>query len=83
LAEELRRAIQALEIVHEDSPTAQHVTASIGIAVVRPRMGRTVDGAVQIADESLYSAKREGRNCVKMVDSDHALVTTGSFRRSA
>ena len=83
LAEELRLAILALEIVHEDSPTAQHVTASVGIAVVRPRMGRTIEGAVQLADESLYSAKRSGRNCVKMVDNDHALMTTGSFRRSA
>jgi len=83
LAEELRLAILALEIVHEDSPTAQHVTASVGIAVVRPRIGRTIEGAVQLADESLYSAKRSGRNCVKMVDNDHALLTTGSFRRSA
>lgn len=83
LAEELRLAILALEIVHEDSPTAQHVTASVGIAVVRPRMGRTIEGAVQLADESLYSAKRSGRNCVKMVDNDHALLTTDSFRRSA
>ena len=83
LAEELRLAILALEIVHEDSPTAQHVTASVGIAVVRPRMGRTIEAAVQLADESLYSAKRSGRNCVKMVDNDHAPMTTGSFRRSA
>ena len=83
LAEELRLAILTLEIVHEDSPTAQHVTASVGIAVVRPRMGRTIEAAVQLADESLYSAKRSGRNCVKMVDNDHAPMTTGSFRRSA
>lgn len=83
LAEELRQAIQALEIVHEDSPTARHVTASVGIAVVRPRISRSVDGVVRLADESLYSAKRDGRNCVKLVDTDHTLYTTGSFRRSA
>jgi diguanylate cyclase (GGDEF)-like protein len=83
LAEELRRAIHALELVHEDSPTAKYVTVSVGISVMRPRAGRSVDGAVQIADESLYSAKRGGRNCVKLVDSDYALFTTGSFRRSA
>jgi len=83
LAEELRQSIQALEIVHEDSPTARHVTASVGIAVVRPRISRSVDGVVRLADESLYSAKRDGRNCVKLVDTDHTLYTTGSFRRSA
>jgi diguanylate cyclase (GGDEF)-like protein len=83
LAEELRQSILALQIPHEDSPTAPFVTASIGISVVRPKMGRTPDGAVQLADESLYSAKRSGRNCVKLVDSDYALFTTGSFRRRA
>jgi diguanylate cyclase (GGDEF)-like protein len=83
LAEELRKAILALEIPHEDSPTAPYVTASVGISVVRPRLSRSPDGAVQLADESLYSAKRSGRNCVKLVDSDYALFTTGSFRRRA
>jgi hypothetical protein len=38
---------------------------------------------VQLADESLYSAKHGGRNCVKMVDSDYTLFTTGTFRRRA
>jgi diguanylate cyclase (GGDEF)-like protein len=83
LAEELRQAILALQIVHEDSPTAPYVTASVGISVVRPRIGRSPEGVVQLADESLYSAKRGGRNCVKLVDSDHALFTTGTFRRRA
>lgn len=83
LAEELRQAILALQIPHEDSPTAPYVTASVGISVVRPKIGRTPEGAVQLADESLYSAKRGGRNCVKLVDSDYALFTTGSFRRRA
>ncbi len=81
LAEELRQSILALQIPHEDSPTAPYVTASVGISVVRPKMGRTPEGAVQLADESLYSAKRGGRNCVKLVDSDYALFTTGTFRR--
>jgi len=83
LADELRRAILALQIVHEDSPTAPYVTASVGISVVRPLVGRSPEGLVQLADESLYSAKRSGRNCVKMVDSECALFTTGTFRRRA
>jgi diguanylate cyclase (GGDEF)-like protein len=83
IAEELRKAICALQIPHEDSPTAPYVTASVGISVVRPKVGRSPEGAVQLADESLYSAKRGGRNCVKLVDSDYALFTTGNFRRRA
>ena len=83
IAEELRKAIQSLEIAHEDSPTEPCVTASIGVSVVRPKSGRSPEGAVQLADESLYSAKRGGRNCVMLVDCDHALFTTGSFRRRA
>ena len=83
IAEELRKAILALQILHEDSPTAPFVTASVGISVVRPKIGRSPEGAVQLADESLYSAKHGGRNCVKMVDSDYTLFTTGTFRRRA
>jgi diguanylate cyclase (GGDEF)-like protein len=83
IAEQLRKSIQSLDIVHEDSSTAPCVTASIGVSVVRPKIGRSPEGAVQLADESLYSAKRGGRNCVMLVDCDHALFTTGSFRRRA
>jgi diguanylate cyclase (GGDEF)-like protein len=83
MAEQLRKSIQALEIAHEDSPTATFVTASIGVAIVGPTLGRSPEGAVQLADEALYSAKRSGRNCVTLVDSDHTLVSTGSFRRRA
>ena len=83
IAEDLRKAILALQIPHEDSPTAPFVTASVGIAVVRPKVGRSPEGTVQLADESLYSAKHGGRNCVKMVDSDYAQFTTGVFRRRA
>ncbi len=83
LGEELRKSILALGIMHEDSPTAPYVTASVGISVMRPKLNRSPDGAVQLADESLYSAKRSGRNCVKLVDSDYALFTTGTFRRRA
>jgi diguanylate cyclase (GGDEF)-like protein len=83
MAEELRMSIQGLSIAHEDSATAACVTASIGVAIVVPRVGRSTEGAVQVADEALYSAKRSGRNCTSVVDSDQLLFSTGSFRRSA
>jgi diguanylate cyclase (GGDEF)-like protein len=83
MADQLRKSIHALSITHEDSPTASFVTASIGVAIVGPRIGRSADGAVQVADEALYSAKRSGRNCVSVVDCDQMLFSTGTFRRSA
>jgi diguanylate cyclase (GGDEF)-like protein len=83
MADQLRKSIHALSITHEDSPTASFVTASIGVAIVGPRTGRSPEGAVQVADEALYSAKRSGRNCVKVVDCNQAMFSTGTFRRSA
>jgi diguanylate cyclase (GGDEF)-like protein len=83
MADQLRKSIHALNIAHEDSPTALFVTASMGVAIVGPRIGRSPEGAVQVADEALYSAKRSGRNCVSVVDCDQALFSTGTFRRTA
>jgi diguanylate cyclase (GGDEF)-like protein len=82
-AEQLRKAIHGLSIMHEDSPTALYVTASVGVSIVTPGQDRSPEGAVQLADEALYSAKRTGRNSVAVVDIDYALFNTGSFRRTA
>ena len=83
MADQLRKAIHDLNIMHEDSVTAPYVTASIGVAIVAPRIGRSPDGAVQVADEALYSAKRSGRNCICVVDCDQTMFSTGTFRRRA
>ena len=83
IAEQLRKSIQGLSIMHEDSPTALYVTASVGVSIVIPRHGRSPEGGVQLADEALYSAKRSGRNCVSIVDTEYAAYSTGTFRRRA
>jgi diguanylate cyclase (GGDEF)-like protein len=83
IAEQLRKAIQGLCIVHEDSVTASHVTASVGVSIVLPRSGRSPEGAVQLADEALYGAKRSGRNRVTIMDREQTTFATGSFRRRA
>jgi diguanylate cyclase (GGDEF)-like protein len=56
------------------------LTISIGVAQISPVVGRTAQGAIQLADEALYEAKRAGRNrlVVKGAE-DHRLLKTGSF----
>jgi diguanylate cyclase (GGDEF)-like protein len=82
IAEELRKSVQMLGIQHDDSPECV-VTASIGVSIVSPRTGRSPEGAVQLADEALYGAKRAGRNGIRLVDCYGVNYSTGAFRRSA
>lgn len=64
VAEQLRARIAGLGIAHSAARAADHVTLSIGVAVVEPQLGRTPGGLVQLADEALYAAKAAGRNRV-------------------
>ncbi|MCC5862818.1 MAG: GGDEF domain-containing protein [Gammaproteobacteria bacterium] len=79
LPERLRRQVAALGVPHEGSPVANVVTVSVGVAMVTPGEGRSLTGAVQMADEALYQAKEEGRNRVIFRES-FSSITTGSFR---
>ena len=59
LANKLRERIE-----HAAWPCGAAVTASIGVAQLRP--GQTQDAWLEAADDALYRAKSEGRNCVRM-----------------
>jgi diguanylate cyclase (GGDEF)-like protein/PAS domain S-box-containing protein len=62
LAERLRRAVAALDIPHEASPTACRVTVSCGAATRRCLPGGAPLDLLARADEQLYRAKAAGRN---------------------
>ena len=83
IAERLRRAVADLRIEHGESAVAPVVTVTVGAGVVSPAIGRSPSGALQLADEALYSAKQAGRNCVRMLGSEeYDFLETGVFDTS-
>ncbi|HVY63648.1 MAG TPA: diguanylate cyclase [Gammaproteobacteria bacterium] len=78
--EQIRRDVLDLAIPHAGSQAAKFVTVSVGLSLARPDSTHSLAGAIQMADEALYLAKREGRNRVVCKDSDDSEVETGNFR---
>ncbi|OQX17970.1 MAG: hypothetical protein BWK76_08915 [Desulfobulbaceae bacterium A2] len=65
LAERMRAAVEALAIPHAQSPTASHVTVSLGVASLqRVDLRSSLEDLRQGADQALYQAKNAGRNQV-------------------
>jgi diguanylate cyclase (GGDEF)-like protein len=64
MATELCQAVRDLEMIHEKSPTADHVTVSVGVATRVPDGKLEPEELVASADEALYRAKKAGRNQV-------------------
>ncbi|MCG8670153.1 MAG: GGDEF domain-containing protein [Pseudomonadales bacterium] len=59
----IRQRIHDLHIVHEDSKASHEVTASMGAATTIPVKSLHPDKLVSAADQMLYKAKGEGRDC--------------------
>ena len=78
--EQIRRDVLDLAIPHAGSQAGKFVTVSVGMSLARPNSSRSLAGAIQMADEALYQAKREGRNRIVCKDSDDSEVETGNFR---
>lgn len=64
LAERIRHDIEALALPHAYSSAAQVVTLSIGVAYWSSPQLNGLEQAQRLADEALYAAKAQGRNCV-------------------
>ena len=67
VAETVRALIEALHIDHPESPMGV-MTASFGIAALKPGRAESAQDLVKAADRALYEAKRSGRNRVAVSD---------------
>lgn len=63
VAEDIRQAVQALNIPHYDSEVKQ-VTLSLGVACLVPQDSTDPQHLIRLADSQLYQAKHTGRNRV-------------------
>jgi len=77
-ADVLRERIAALNVRHEQQSLGR-VTVSIGVATY-PADGATGQVLIGEADQALYRAKREGRNCVASAAPSEAAPSTETGR---
>ncbi|WP_134215075.1 diguanylate cyclase domain-containing protein [Pelotomaculum propionicicum] len=64
VAEILRKKVEELNIEHVNSKHGGHVTISLGVATIIPGRGSSTVALINAADQAMYTAKKDGRNCV-------------------
>jgi diguanylate cyclase (GGDEF)-like protein len=64
VAQEIQARMNQLQIVHQSSLIADRITLSIGVTTLTPQRGSSPDQMLAMADQALYQAKSQGRNCV-------------------
>lgn len=65
LAEKMRKDVEEINILHEDSAVAHHLTISLGTATAVPSTDSESGSLMKNADNALYEAKKSGRNQVR------------------
>lgn len=85
MGEQIRLAVKQLGIPHETTTADGQdvVTLSIGIATAVPEPGRTLQSLIEMADESLYTAKKAGRNRLVSAGGEVLQRGTETFARGA
>ncbi|SEE01898.1 diguanylate cyclase (GGDEF) domain-containing protein [Rhizobiales bacterium GAS188] len=85
VAEHLRQVLAENHLAHVDSPIADHVTISVGVATAEPPLGENQSSLMAAADAALYRAKMLGRDRV-VIGRDRSVAAAAnckSLKRSA
>jgi two-component system, cell cycle response regulator len=64
LAEKIRKLVAEWKFSTDDPSRDLRITVSIGVAAMNPNRPLEKEMLIQMADQSVYTAKNEGRNCV-------------------
>lgn len=72
VAEELRKGVEELLIVHEYSVAAPYVTISLGVSTIIVKQTDSLEEFISSADKALYNSKKFGRNTVSKFGSPEA-----------
>lgn len=75
VAQDVRNAIDALQIPHRSSKAARHLTVSIGLSTLVPGNDNSLSTLIDQADEGVYAAKKAGRHRIRAY---HLLKHKGS-----
>ncbi|MFL0198647.1 GGDEF domain-containing protein [Clostridium sp. WILCCON 0269] len=64
VAEKIKKAVQALSLIHKSSQVTNYITISLGVTTVVPNGTHSMEKFISNADKALYKAKSSGRNTV-------------------
>lgn len=67
IAENLRLAVEKMNLEHKMSKVSNHVTISLGVATILPSKLITQETLIDSADKALYTSKEKGRNRASIV----------------
>jgi diguanylate cyclase (GGDEF)-like protein len=76
VGEQVRAAVESMNVPHLAAPGRAVVTVSVGVTSVVPTRGSRPDAALLAADRAMYAAKEQGRNRVGYSSAAH----TGVYR---
>ena len=72
VAKDIQSHVSALQLPHLNSQVSEFITLSIGVATITPHSQLSPVTLIAAADQGLYQAKAQGKNCVVQFDCDHA-----------